>query len=205
MCLRVSYKKKIYKIIIFCILKVTEERSRIRTWIRFRIRTQNVTYKSLNPLWWQRSRWVRSRYRASWPAPSAWTCSPPPWPPRSVSTGYIFIPSPMRVQSLLKVWWHNATLFCLFVFITYSTDIHSITFIQFTYPSPFAGASLHLLIALKAQWESLPVVPSRESNSGLPYSKPTRYQLSRAAPYWAVPHHTEPCRTIITRGLHGSR
>jgi hypothetical protein len=28
----------------------------------------------------------------------------------------------------------------------------------------------------------LPVVPSRESNSGLPYSKPTRYQLSHAAP-----------------------
>jgi hypothetical protein len=25
------------------------------------------------------------------------------------------------------------------------------------------------------------VVPSRESNSGLPYSKPTRYQLSHAA------------------------
>jgi hypothetical protein len=27
----------------------------------------------------------------------------------------------------------------------------------------------------------LPVVPSRESNSGLPYSKPSRYQLSHAA------------------------
>ncbi len=34
--------------------------------------------------------------------------------------------------------------FCLFsVFITYSTDIHSITFTLSTYPSPFAGASLH--------------------------------------------------------------
>jgi hypothetical protein len=31
-------------------------------------------------------------------------------------------------------------------------------------------------------------VPSRESNSGLPSSKPTRYQLSHAAP-------TEPRRT----------
>jgi hypothetical protein len=29
--------------------------------------------------------------------------------------------------------------------------------------------------------KNLPVVPSRESNSGLPYSKPTRYQLSHAA------------------------
>jgi hypothetical protein len=36
---------------------------------------------------------------------------------------------------------HSICLF--FVFITYSTDIHSITFIQSTYPSPFAGASLH--------------------------------------------------------------
>jgi hypothetical protein len=34
------------------------------------------------------------------------------------------------------------------------------------------------------------VVPSRESNSGLPYSKPTRYQLSHAAPY-------EPRRTTV--------
>ena len=30
--------------------------------------------------------------------------------------------------------------------------------------------------------KTVPVVPSRESNSGLPYSKPTRYQLSNAAP-----------------------
>jgi hypothetical protein len=35
---------------------------------------------------------------------------------------------------------------------------------------------------LSAQWETPSVVPSRESNSGLPYSKPTRYQLSHAAP-----------------------
>jgi hypothetical protein len=33
MCLRVSYKKKLFKKM-FCILKVTEERSRIRYWIR---------------------------------------------------------------------------------------------------------------------------------------------------------------------------
>jgi hypothetical protein len=42
----------------------------------------------------------------------------------------------------------------------------------------------------------LPVVPSRESNSGVPYSKPTRYQLGHAAPFWATPHHTEPRRTM---------
>jgi hypothetical protein len=31
------------------------------------------------------------------------------------------------------------------------------------------------------QEKNLHEVPSRESNSGLPYSKPTRYQLSHAA------------------------
>ena len=64
--------------------------------------------------------------------------------------------------------------------------------------------------------KTVPVVPSRESNSGLTYSKPTRYQLSNAAPseqrrtiteqrrtilsnaapYWATPHHTEQRRTM---------
>ncbi len=46
----------------------------------------------------------------------------------------------------------------------------------------FAEASLHLLIACKLSGTDLPVVPSRESNSGLPSSKTTRYQLSHAAP-----------------------
>jgi hypothetical protein len=38
----------------------------------------------------------------------------------------------------------------------------------------------------KLSGKNLPVVPSRESNSGLPYSKPTLYQLSHAAPplFW---------------------
>jgi hypothetical protein len=36
MCLRVSFKKKI-GIFFFCILKVTEERSRILSWIRIQI------------------------------------------------------------------------------------------------------------------------------------------------------------------------
>ncbi len=40
----------------------------------------------------------------------------------------------------------------------------------------------HLLIAWQLSGTDLPVVPSRESNSGLPSSKPTRYQLSHAAP-----------------------
>jgi hypothetical protein len=81
----------------------------------------------------------------------------------------------------LKVWWHDATLLVYFSYII--TYIHSITFIQYIYPLPFAEVSLHLLIACKLSEKNLPGVSSRESNSGLPYSKPTRYQLSNAALY----------------------
>ncbi len=38
-------------------------------------------------------------------------------------------------------------LFIFIFFYNIHTYIHSITFIQYIYPSPFAGASLHLLIA----------------------------------------------------------
>ncbi len=52
--------------------------------------------------------------------------------------------------------------------------------------------TVHLSVAIRrglspylhrwsAQWKNLPVVPSRESNSGLPHSKPTLY-------HWATPH-----------------
>ncbi len=55
--------------------------------------------------------------------------------------------------------------------------IHSFNHIhKYIYPSPFAEVSFHLFIALKLSGENLPVVPSRESNSGLPYSKPTLYE-----------------------------
>jgi len=40
LCLWVSYKKKYEKNIFCCILKINEESSRIRSWIRFRIRTK---------------------------------------------------------------------------------------------------------------------------------------------------------------------
>ncbi len=42
MCLWASCKKKYEKIIFFCILKISEERSRIRSWIRIRIRIPNT-------------------------------------------------------------------------------------------------------------------------------------------------------------------
>ena len=64
---------------------------------------------------------------------------------------------------------HSFSLFFIF------SNIHTI--IQ-SYPyNTLAEASLHLLITCKLSGTDLPVVPSRESNSGLPSSKPTRYQL----------------------------
>jgi hypothetical protein len=58
--------------------------------------------------------------------------------------------------------------------------------IQYIHPSPFAVVPLHLLILIADQLtgKNLPGVPSRVSNSGLPHSKPTHYQLSYAAPFW---------------------
>ncbi len=68
--------------------------------------------------------------------------------------------------------------FCLFLyFITFIQSKHPITFIQ--YIRRGLSPSLHRLLL---SGKDLPVVPSRESNSGLPSSKPTRYQLSHAAP-----------------------
>jgi hypothetical protein len=85
----------------------------------------------------------------------------------------------------------------LFIFHIFTMYIHSFNHIHTTHLSVAIRRGLSLsLHRFEAQWESLPVVPSRESNSGLPYSKPTRYQLSNAAPYEqrrtirATPHHT---------------
>jgi hypothetical protein len=71
----------------------------------------------------------------------------------------------------------------LFIFIFY--NIHTFIQSQYFHSSAFAEASLHVLIACMLSGEDLPAVSSRESNSGLPYSKPTRCQLSHAAPYLA--------------------
>ncbi len=84
-----------------------------------------------------------------------------------------------------------------FVYFSYFiTDIH--TFIQSHSSVAIRWGLSPFLHRLFAQWGNLPVVPSRESNSGLPYSKPTRYQLSHAAPYRATPHHKEPRRTMLS-------
>ncbi len=83
-------------------------------------------------------------------------------------------------------WCHSFCLF--FIFYNIHTYNHTITFIQYIYPSPFTEASLHFFIACLLSGGTLPVVPSRESNSGLPSSKPTRYQLCHAAPFIGVSH-----------------
>ncbi len=95
-------------------------------------------------------------------------------------------------------------LFIFHIFFFY--NIHTI--IQSHSYNSFAESSLHLLIACKLSGTELPVVPSRESNSGLPSSKPTRYQrLCHAAPCQlchaapsncATPHHNFPHSHIST-------
>jgi len=65
-------------------------------------------------------------------------------------------------------------LFLYFLFFCYNTYNHSrITIAKG--PSPY----LH---SCRLSGRNLPGVPSRDSNSGLPYSKPAHYQLSCAAP-----------------------
>ncbi len=101
----------------------------------------------------------------------------------------------------LKVWWHYATLFVIYYFWQSFTQynhtfIHPSSFAVFLYPHRFFAQ----------QENNLHGLPSRESNSGLPYSKPTHYQRSHAAPWpteprrtltnGATPHPTEPRRTL---------
>ncbi len=59
--------------------------------------------------------------------------------------------------------------------------------IQYIHPSPLAVVPLHLLIADQLSGKNLPGVPSRVSNSGLPYSKPTHYHIKYYALCLKVP------------------
>jgi hypothetical protein len=64
----------------------------------------------------------------------------------------------------------------------------------------FAEFSSSFLIAVRSGrgGRASTGVPSRDSNSGPPYSSPTRYQLSHAAPYWATPHPLIHARRTLT-------
>jgi hypothetical protein len=67
----------------------------------------------------------------------------------------------------------------LHIFIFLLQYIHSYNHSLIT----FAEALLHIFIAAgSVHGRNLPGVPSQDSNSGLPYSKPAHYQLSCAAP-----------------------
>ncbi len=69
--------------------------------------------------------------------------------------------------------------FCLFSYFT--TYIHSFNHNKFIRRHSLKPLSISSSLC-KLIGENLPVVSSRESNSGLPYSKPARCQRSHAAP-----------------------
>jgi hypothetical protein len=80
-------------------------------------------------------------------------------------------------------------LFLLLWYFLIHTYIQSIIFIQYIHPSPFAEVPLRLLIASQPQWEkNLPRVPRRESNPGLPYSKPGALLSELRRTLIATPH-----------------
>ncbi len=79
-------------------------------------------------------------------------------------------------------------------FITYTHTFFSITFTQYIYPSPFAGASLHLLIACKL---------SRKTSLWCRAENRTRACLtaSRRATNRATLHHTNRATPLHTNTL----
>ncbi len=98
-----------------------------------------------------------------------------------------------------KVWWQYATLFVYFSYF--------LTYIQSHSYNTLAEGSLHLLITCKLSGTDLPVVPNRESNSGLPSSKPTRYQLCHVLSSTAGKHTRQQQWTPWRRerGVHAAR
>jgi hypothetical protein len=83
----------------------------------------------------------------------------------------------IRIRNI-KVWWHYLfDIFIIFNNHSHSTVIHS--FILHHSPRP---VFLYLHCFFTQLEKNLHGVPSRESNSGLPYSKPTHCKLSYAAP-----------------------
>ncbi len=82
----------------------------------------------------------------------------------------------------------------LFILIFYSTYIHSITFIQDIYTSPFAEVSLHLLIAGQLSGKTLSELII-ELGPAIQQANARPTELRRTL-YWATPHPTELRRTL---------
>jgi hypothetical protein len=76
----------------------------------------------------------------------------------------------MRKYFFLKVWWPNATLFAFIFLYTVDTFIHH----SFIHKHSLRPISISSQLSLSGR--NLHGVPSRDSNSGLPYSKPVRYR-----------------------------
>ncbi len=104
---------------------------------------------------------------------SLWVTTPPTHKETSLRESWNII----IFSKGLVAWWH--CLFCSFLLRFYRTLQSSIS----SSPVSLVG-------------KNHPGVPSRQSNSDLPYNKPTLYQLSYAAPYWATPHPSELSRSL---------
>ncbi len=71
---------------------------------------------------------------------------------------------------MFKVWWHAATLFFIYFYII-RADLQYLYILLGEYHSCYPHC-------FRSEEGLLWGVPSRDSNSGLPYSKPTRYIVS---------------------------
>jgi hypothetical protein len=71
--------------------------------------------------------------------------------------------------------------FCIYFSLYNTVDVHSYNHTSFIHKHSLRPISISS--QLSARWAEPPWVPSRDSNSGLPYSKTAQYQLSQAAPY----------------------
>ncbi len=79
-------------------------------------------------------------------------------------------------------WCHSFCLFFIFYSIYTFIRSHSCNTCTFIRRHLLGPRSISSSLC-KLSGKTLPVVPSRESNPGLPYSKPTRYHLNHAAPF----------------------
>ncbi len=71
---------------------------------------------------------------------------------------------------LYKVWWQYAILFAI-IFLLFNSYIHT----SFNHSQTFAEVHLHIFTTVGSVGGTSMGLPSRDSKSGLPYSKPAHY------------------------------